>query len=346
MKRPWLLSAATLALMVAPLHAAAPLEIYWVDVEGGGGTLIVTPAKESILIDTGWPGKRDALRVRDAAAKSGVNRIDYLVLTHFHLDHFGGAADLAAVMPIGAVYDNGIPDHDPDGGDDARFAKTIEPYRSFKAERRQIVQPGDTLPLKQADGSPAVVFRFLAARQKTIAAPENAPKNPLCDSMEARDRDDSDNKNSVVSLVQCGPFCFFDGGDLTWNVEGQLVCPVNLAGPVDVFQVNHHGQPISNNAILVRSLAPTVSVMNNGARKGGSAQTVAALKSVSRLQAMYQVHRDVVHGEAANTTAEYIANADEKCEGNYIKLALSPDAKSYIVTIPATGHQRVYQTRE
>src|SRR5271156_5761699 len=96
--------------------AAEPtLDIYWIDVEGGGGTLIITPARESILIDTGWPYGPSAARIRDAATNAGVSRIDYLILTHFHIDHFGGAAGLSTLLPIGAVLDNGIPEHDPDG---------------------------------------------------------------------------------------------------------------------------------------------------------------------------------------------------------------------------------------
>ena len=347
MKRLCILVALALAqATLGSLRAADALEIYWVDVEGGGGTLIVTPAKESILIDTGWAGHRDAARIRDAAAKSGVTKIDFLILTHFHVDHFGGAAELAKLMPIGTVYDNGIPEHDPDGGDDARFLKNIQPYREFKAGQRVIVHPGDTLPLKQAEESPKLTFRFLAAEQKTIDPPAEAPKNPLCASLETRAMDSSDNKNSVVSLVQYGPFRFFDGGDLTWNVEGRLVCPVNIPGPVDVYQVDHHGMNISNNPILVRSLNPTVSVMNNGAHKGGAVETLAALKSAPGIQAMYQVHKDLAHGEAGNTADELIANLEEKCAGNYIKLATAADGKSYTVSIPATRQQRTFQTKE
>jgi len=34
------------------------LDVYWIDSEGGGSTLIVTPAGESVLIDAGNPGGR------------------------------------------------------------------------------------------------------------------------------------------------------------------------------------------------------------------------------------------------------------------------------------------------
>src|SRR6186713_41115 len=92
------------------------LDIYWVDVEGGGATLIVTPAGESVLIDSGNPGGRDAGRIHRVATEvAGLTQIDHYVTTHFHIDHFGGAAELAARLPMRHIYDNGIPETNPDG---------------------------------------------------------------------------------------------------------------------------------------------------------------------------------------------------------------------------------------
>jgi hypothetical protein len=148
-----------------------------------------------------------------------------------------------------------------------------------------------------------------------------------------------------VSLLQFGSFKFYDGGDLTWNMEGDLVCPTNSIGRVDVYQVDHHGLDISNNPLLIRSLAPTVSVMNNGARKGGAKATLATLRSVSSIQTMYQLHRDLRGGSEYNTDDQYIANQEEKCEGNYIKCSVDPSGKSYTISIPAKGFVKTYQTR-
>src|SRR5262249_40243945 len=79
------------------------LRVYFVDVEGGQATLFVTPGGESLLVDTGWPGNngRDADRIVAAAKDAGISKIDYVLITHYHDDHVGGAPQLAAKIPIG-----------------------------------------------------------------------------------------------------------------------------------------------------------------------------------------------------------------------------------------------------
>ena len=326
------------------------LDIYWIDSEGGGSTLIVTPAGESVLIDSGNPGGRDSARIHHTATKvAGLQRIDHYLSTHFHIDHFGGAAEVAQLMPIGTVYDNGIPPQNPDNNPaDTRFLTLVKPYREMKVEQRVIIRPDGEIKLKQPEGSDALKLslRCVAAKQ-VFNRPRSQPPvpNPLCDSVRLKDKDISDNANSVVMMLELGGFRFLDGGDLTWNVEGELVCPVNLIGQVDVYQVNHHGLDYSNNPLLVRSIAPTVTVMNNGTTKGCEPETFATLKGTPSIQTMYQMHKNLRADAAINTADEFIANLVEKCEANYIKLSIDPSGKTYTVSIPANGHKRTYRTR-
>ncbi len=320
------------------------LDVYWIDVEGGAATLIVTPAGESVLIDSGNPGRRDPDRIVQVAGKvAGLRQIDNLATTHYHRDHFGGASAIAAVMPIRKVFDNG---EFPGGRE-----RPDPDYLQFKADERVVLNPGDLVPLavSTAKGAPRLSLKCVGARQEFIPPPPGAKKNDEPNSKyKPKDRDDSDNANSLVLLLQFGDFELFDAGDLTWNVEYKMVHPYELVGQVDVYQSTHHGLDQSNNSLLVEALAPRVAIVNNGHTKGCEPGTFATLKETKSIEAIYQVHRNLRPDGAENNTAdEYIANNEpaESCQGNYIRLSVAADGKSYTVDIPANKHSRTYRCK-
>lgn len=328
------------ATITVPLSAQT-LDITWVDVEGGAATLIVTPAGETVLVDTGNPGRRDPERIFKAVIAAGKRRIDHLVVTHYHGDHYGGAAPLSELLPIGTVYDN------------AEFAgmpeKPDKVYREFKCDKRVQINPGDKLPLKKADEAKSLPFEIvcLGTRQTFIEPPVKGPANAkVCEASVPKERDGSDNANSVVLLVKFGEFRFFDGGDLTWNQEAKLVCPNNLIGKVDVYQTTHHGLDASNNPLVLRTIEPRVAIMNNGTTKGCMPEVFSNLKEQKSIEAIYQMHKNLrPDGALNNAPDEYIANLEKECQANTIQLSVSADSARYTVSIPATGHSRKFDTK-
>jgi competence protein ComEC len=320
------------------------LDFYWIDSQGGGSTLMVTPAGESVLFDTGNPGGRDSGRILKVAREvAGLTRIDHLVTTHLHSDHFGGAPEVAAAIPIGTVHDNGIPDRDPDGRNDPSWPQRIRGYREMKVDARRVVEPGKGMDLKPAlEGAPRLNVRFVAARQKLAVSSAAAVNVRDCKDPNPRPMDTSDNANSVVTLVEFGGFRFFHGGDLTWNTEAALVCPLDQVGMVDVYQVNHHGLDVSSNPMLLRVLAPTVAVFNNGPTKGCAPRVVGDLRALPKPPEIYQVHRNQKDAEA-NTASAQTANATAE-GGQFLRLSVDPDALGYVVEVPSTGHRRHFAT--
>jgi beta-lactamase superfamily II metal-dependent hydrolase len=318
------------------------LEIYYVDVEGGAATLIATPAGESILVDTGWPGfeSRDAKRIQAAMQQAGITQIDHLIITHYHVDHFGGVPELAKLVPIKNHYNHGELPQPPEN---ASQTKQYADYLAAANHKTITVKPGDTIKLRTQKGTPAVTLRFLAARGETLPG-KTREANPACADATSKPEDKSDNARSIVFKLSYGAFDFFDAGDLTWNIESKLVCPANVIGKVDLYQVTHHGMDTSNNPVLLKSVSPTVAIMNNGSRKGGSAHTVKWLRELPSLQALYQMHRNIATTEADNTAPEFIANVD--ANGNdMIWVSVDAAKKTFTITNGRTKASKTFVSK-
>jgi beta-lactamase superfamily II metal-dependent hydrolase len=322
------------AVMVPGGRGSAPsktLSIYFIDVEGGASTLIVTPAGEAILVDAGWPGNdnRDANRIRQAMREAGVTQIDHMIATHYHVDHYGGIPQLASAVPIKHFYDHGKM---TSLADDPNFSKLYAAYQSAASGQTTTLSPGDTIPLKRAPGYPAVTLSCVVSGGQAIGG-TSTPANPQCATATTARDDPSDNARSIGFVLSYGPFRFLDLGDLTWNIEQKLVCPADRIGHIDLYQVTHHGMATSNNVTLMHTVSPTVAVMDNGARKGGHADTVKRLKELPSLQALYQLHRNVETSSDQNAPPDFIANLDEQPdEGHAISVTVDPAKHIFTVT--------------
>jgi beta-lactamase superfamily II metal-dependent hydrolase len=325
---------------------AAPktLDIYFIDVEGGAATLIVTPSGQSLLIDAGFPGDRDAGRIAHVALDvAGLKQIDHCIVTHWHRDHVGGVAPLSKLIPIKNFYDHGLP---PTIASDMQV-ENIEAYKLTTEGKSLTLRPGDEIKLQKSSRSlPLLAVRVLAASGVVMGEQTASPQiRPCGENFQSKTEDPSDNANSIGILLTFGRFKFFDGGDLTWNIENRLACPKNIVGAVDVYQVDHHGVDSSNNPVLVMALKPQVAIIDNGAGKGADAGTFAILRQTKTIEGIYQIHRNLRTTDKDNTMAGYIANEDEQCQGNFIKVSVEPNSRSYTVSIPAKQINRHYQTR-
>jgi beta-lactamase superfamily II metal-dependent hydrolase len=330
-----------LALLLAALPLAArDLEIYFVDVEGGQATLIVTPAGKSMLVDAGWPGNngRDARRIAAAAKLAGINQIDYMLVTHYHLDHVGGVPELAAILPIVTYVDHG-----PNTETDAPAMLLSVAYAQVMAKGKHlVVRPGDQIPLAGVD------VRVVAARGATIKTPlEGAgAANPTCGAVSPQPADPTENARSVAFLLTYGKFRFADFGDLTWNTENALVCPANLLGASDLYLVTHHGADISNSPAMLSALRPRVAIMNNGANKGGTPRAWWRITHNPGLEDLWQLHYSVAGGPWHNPQAQFIANPETAaCQGHWIKVTARSDG-SFTVTNGRDNFSKTYAARK
>ena len=309
-------------LAIPPASSTKSLQIYFVDVEGGQATLFVTPEGQSLLIDTGWPGNdnRDADRIVAAAHDAGINKIDFVLITHYHDDHVGGAPQLAAKIPIGTFIDHG----ENRETSDVTTQKDWLAYKELLATgkyKRIIAKPGDILPIQ------GIRVEVISSDGALIekALPGAGQPNPVCTNSAPSLADKTENPRSLGALITFGKLKILDLGDLTAEKEHELMCPLNKIGTVDIYIASHHGFNQSGSAVLVHAVTPRVAIVDNGARKGGSPSALDIIRSSPNLAALWQLHFSEEAGPAHNTALEFIANSPGPDAANYLKLAANPD---------------------
>ena len=287
-----------------PSKDAKTFDFYVIDVEGGAATLFLSPSGESVMIDAGNPGARDTDRIVAVLTEAGVKEIDYLLSTHYHVDHIGGIQELAKRVPIKHYIDHGPSSEEREqvAGFQAAYAEL------YGKAKHTVVKPGDKLPIAGLD------WQIVTAAGKAIktALPGGGKPNPYCAEFKPKDANPLDeNGMSVGSVISFGKFRMIDLGDLLWNREFDLMCPTNPIGTVDLYIVSHHGTDPSGSTALVHALQPRVAISQNGTRKGGTLQTAQTLNSSPGFQDHWQLHWSYNAGTEYNPAGLFIANIDD-----------------------------------
>jgi competence protein ComEC len=292
-----------LALVAVQAQTSGTLQIYVVDVEGGNAVLFVSPARQSLLIDSGNGGAaaaRDAERIMAAVKDAGITQIDHLITSHYHGDHIGGLAELASRIPIGHFIDHGA-NVQPGPAIDAVLQRYAELYGKVK---HTVAKPGDKVPIADLDA------RIVASAGETIktALPGAGRPNPYCANFKSRDVARSEDDQSVGTHITFGRFRVLHLADLPWNREFELMCPTNRIGDVDLWLVSRHGQPTSNSEALVHAIRPRVAIVNNGTRKGGQPDAMRIIQGAPRLEDLWQIHFSLLSGQEYTVPGAFIAN--------------------------------------
>jgi competence protein ComEC len=308
MKRLAATATAIFALTSAPMAQrgtpAKPLEIYVVDTEGGKAALWVAPSGQTLLIDSGNPGNRDLDRLMAAIADAGVKQIDFLISTHYHVDHIGGLQELATRIPIGTFIDHGpsVEEREPVQGFQAAYAGL------YGKAKHIVARPGDKIPIAGLD------WRIVTSAGQALKTPlpGGGKSNPACAGVAPKDASPTDdNGQSVGSVITFGQFRAIDLGDLLWNKENELMCPNNPVGTVDAYFVTHHGLDQSGSAALVHGVQPRVAIMQNGTRKGGGVEALKTMRSSPGLEDIWQLHWSYNAGIELNSPGVFIANIED-----------------------------------
>ena len=367
----------TSALTVPSLAAEGTLKVVSVDVEGGGGTLFVTPEGKSLLIDTGWPGgagllpspdgaKNSAERIVAAAKKLGVSKIDYLIITHYHMDHVGGVSELVKLMPVDTFIDHGpnsehlapgekVPPDLAGGAPDQLYPKYLD---VIKGHNHIVARPGQVIAMGSMTDT--IVASNGVVLSKPLAG-AGAP-NPACDSAAAKSEKaigGEENRRSVASLLRFGKVSIALFGDLSWDKERELSCPTGKVGHVNLLIVTQHGSVISSNPASIADMHPDIALMGAGGKKGGDEDPIKTIKASPGLMGFWQTHDSFAHPEWTsdknmvanlNPSAAAIAGHAKQMftsppdEGHAIHAEISKDGK-ITMTNDRNGYSKTYQVK-
>ncbi|MBP2637931.1 MAG: comEC 2 [Firmicutes bacterium] len=231
----WPRTSSVIAVVVIGLLTAYawyphPLSVHFIDVGQGDATLIITPHGRSILVDAGGSWGDSSFDVGERVVAPylkhyGIRALDYLVLTHGHQDHAGGAAGVANIIKTSHVL---LPQEEPSQAvqallHTARQAMVIPVYTGLRFQIDNV-----SIDIEHGAGS----------------------------------QSSNSNEASSVIRVTYGRHSFLLTGDL--ESKGEAVLLVNNIAPCTVLKVGHHGARTSTTEPFLQAVAPEFAVISVG----------------------------------------------------------------------------------
>lgn len=254
------------ALALVP-ECRAALEIHIIDVGQGDCTLVISPTGGTFLFDAGTNGKGNTV-VYPYMQSLGLDALDYIATSHYHMDHIGGIDDVVDNIGIDsvrvAVLDRGW----------SYTTATYNDYAATVAAKRTTIVDSQVIDL-----GGGVTITCLGVNGNGHLSPpfdDSYDENDLC----------------VTLLVEYGDFEFFVAGDLSGvnsSYYHDIESSVGLeAGDIDVYRVDHHGSSSNSNVTLVSTLMPEVSIISVGSNSYGHPTQTVIDRLVSYDSYIYQ----------------------------------------------------------
>lgn len=348
-----------------PLFSARTLDIYFLDADLGNAVLIVTPSGQALMFDTGQAPEKYVNRILAAMHDAGVKQLDYVIISHYHWDHYGTVAELSKRVPILNYVDHG-PNVDLNR-DPAHYEKyggrTTDPQFNEYAQTVEkghhiVARPGMKIPLKDVE----IEILTSAGDQILNPLPGAGKPNPACSDVQLRADDESEDGQSVSKLLTYGKFRYADFGDLTWNKSYRLFCPLNLVGTVDAYLITHHGISLDLKATgvweyarssatppEVHGLRPRVAILSSEEGYVGRVSGEEATKSVMSspgLEDIWETHYQSQGGAKLNPQEQFVANMNMvNDKGYYLKLSAELDG-SFTMMNMRNGFTKNYAARK
>lgn len=339
-----------------PPWTPGTLDIHHISTGLGNASFVRLPGGASLVIDAGGANaipyadpkpngtKRPGQWIADYIRSFGGDApLDYAVLTHFHPDHIGGLADLAAGVPITKIVDRGAPGYSylPPADTDTVF----KGYREFLAKNPRITAEaavvGSTTQIVDRAAAPArATVRIVAANDRvwTGKGDESRVRFPALDSIkDAADRP-TENMCSVALRISYGPFDYFTGGDMpgypvpggpAWHdLESDIA---RAMGQTDARQVGHHGSIEVENPFFLATTKSRVLVLPAWSPTHPSPDVLKRMLSTR----VYPDPRDVFVVQFREPTKATIgARANQVASGNgHVVIRVEPGGARYRVFV-------------